>query len=219
MSADSIEMLNTDEHKPILPIVGTWVCLANLTDAEFFEVCQLVRQAGAGPGHTCTLRLIREENFKVDEKVEKLQTFVAKAVQMVSEATKGGQADAFLAEAQALLMHISSLPESVPNIIAARALDLVNTATKTDTTHRNLQRLMQDILVLCCCRNVDHSDVKALRCAFTAAFGPGRDIQNEGLIARLLNSRWQLFERNTPSGSAENCCRKKNASEIKIIKM
>jgi hypothetical protein len=143
----------------------------------------------------------------VDTRSEELQAMVAKAVEIILSSSQGGQADALLEEAQALLFQISSFPEGAPNNIAARALDLVMTATKTDTKHGRLQRIMQDILVLCCCRDIDPSDVDALRRSLAAAFG--RDIQSEGLMSKLLNSRWQLFERNMPAGSEDNCCRKK----------
>lgn len=183
--------------------VRTWACFINLTDDEFFEVCQLVRQAGAGPGHVCTLRLIRSEtsatmpaNLKgasnpLGAIIEELRALVGEAVRMISESSKDGTADALLVEAQALLVQIRSFPEGASDNIAARALDLVNTAAKTGAKHRQLKRIVQDVLVLCCCRKVDHSDVNALRRSFTTAFG--RDVQSEGLVSKLLNSRWQLF--------------------------
>lgn len=76
----------------------------------------------------------------------------------------------------------------------------------------------QDALVYCCRDGVDpkglqdkNTEVRFLRESFQSAFG--RDISSEDLCARLMNTNWQLFKRDTDKEASSKKKRRKTKTQ------
>ena len=94
------------------------------------------------------------------------------------------------------LTQLHDNPVDAPNWFAAHALDIVNQeAYNGQHIPCELLHELQDIIVLCCSRSLDHNDIEGLKQSFKEAFLRNME-KEEDLVSKLLNARWQLFVRD-----------------------
>ena len=142
---------------------------------------------------------LRSLQIDLDRVVDKVKVIYQHIVALRSDSL-GVELSSLLDEVSDLLLQLTLAPDTAGDNLAACALDLVNeTAVARPGVVRALQKDLQDLVVLCCCRWVAATDKEGLRARFALAFG--REITTERLNSNLFNARFQLFffgETNTP---------------------
>ena len=115
-----------------------------------------------------------------------------KAIRDIEKVIDDAYEKAKLREATSLLQYLWCHPQWSPDENAACALHAVEA-----TRHKQLQDIMQDVLILACCRHVDYRNKEALIMCCHHATGGTYHPQ------KLMNSRHQVFERYAQEDGAK----------------